>query len=138
MPGFSGIDHVHVYVSDLPRAEQWYARTLGFSAVEALAAWNEGTGPLTMVDAGGGAHIALFESDRGPASTIAFGSDGEGFLAWLAHLEAQAVTVTVKDHELSWSMYFEDPFGNVHEITTYDCDRVSRELSGRGSASASA
>ena len=32
------------------------------------------------------------------------------------------------DALMAWSMYFSDPFGNCHEITTSDCDMVSKQL----------
>lgn len=127
-PGLTGIDHVHVYVSDRRAAETWYAKVLGFRRVEALMAWATPTGPLTLEDPGGRVHLALFESDKPPTSTVAFGAEGEQFLAWKTHLEKLGIELRVADHELAWSLYFYDPDGNYHEITTYDTATVSQRL----------
>ena len=82
--------------------------------------WAVDGGPLTLENAGGSVHLALFESDNPPTSTIAFGASGEEFLAWKTHLEGCGLELRVADHDLAWSMYFHDPFGNYHEITSYD------------------
>ena len=81
IPTLTGIDHVHIYVKDRQAAEAWYAEVMGFDRVEALMSWADG-GPLTLVDPTGRVHLALFESDEGPHSTIAFGATGDQFLAW--------------------------------------------------------
>ncbi len=128
-PAVEGIDHVHVYVADRERAAQWYADTLGFTPDPALASWARSpVGPLTLRDTSGAVHIALFAADKPPTSTVAFGVNGTRFLAWKQHLEEAALAVRVTDHTLSWSMYFKDPDGNLHEITTYDCAQVSDAL----------
>jgi len=127
-PKLAGIDHVHVYVPNRDEAERWYRTVLGFQRMEALLAWATPDGPLTLEDPGGNVHLALFESDRPPTSTIAFGASGDAFLDWKRHLESHDIALRVTDHDLAWSMYFEDPYGNYHEITTYDCERVAAEL----------
>lgn len=127
-PKLRNIDHVHVYVGNWQEAEAWYESVLGFKRVEALMAWAVKNGPLTLEDPGGNIHLALFESDKGPDSTIAFGASGEEFLKWKAHLEDQGLELRVADHKMAWSLYFHDPFGNYHEITTYDCDYVAGHL----------
>ncbi|PLW70650.1 VOC family protein [Pseudohalioglobus lutimaris] len=126
-PTVNRIDHVHVYVADWAESESWYQRVLGFSRDEGLAVWAVDGGPLTLKNDDGTVHLALFESaDPRPASTVAFGATGDEFLAWLEHLKAQAVDVRLADHSLAWSMYFVDPDGNCHEITTYDHAVVAR------------
>jgi len=90
--------------------------------------WAVENGPLTLENPEGTVHLALFESDRSPTSTIAFGASGEEFLAWKAHLESHAIDLRITDHQLAWSMYFSDPFGNCHEITTNDYDMVSKQI----------
>jgi len=127
-PKLRGIDHVHVYVSSWHAAEEWYQKVLGFTRVEALMVWAVKDGPLTLENPEGSVHLALFESDRAPTSTIAFGASGEKFLAWKAHLENHSIELRVVNHQLAWSMYFSDSFGNYHEITTYDCDIVSKQF----------
>ena len=128
-PKLSGIDHVHVYVGNWAEAEAWYEKVLGFKRVEALMGWAVENGPLTIEDPAGKIHLALFERKNSPTSTIAFGADGETFLQWKAHLEQHSLELRVADHQMAWSLYFHDPFGNMHEITTYDHDYVSKRLS---------
>ena len=129
IPRLTGIDHVHVYVSDRAVAEAWYRELMGFERVEALLDWTVDGGPLTLEDPSGTVHLALFESDRGPGTAIAFGAAGEAFLAWKAHLEGHGLALRVADHTLAFSLYFHDPDGNMHEITTYEHDFVRARLS---------
>jgi catechol 2,3-dioxygenase len=128
-PNLNGIDHVHVYVTDRVEAERWYRTVLGFERVEKFMVWATDTGPLTMEDASGTVHLALFEVDA-PAgdTTIAFGATGEEFMAWKVHLEGRSLELRLSDHELAYSMYFRDPDQNMHEITTYDRDYVAARL----------
>ena len=120
MPSLSSIDHVHVYVDSWAEAEPWYRDVLGFDRMPEFESWAVNGGPLTLTSGPGGVHLALFESDASPSSTIAFGASGEEFLAWKSHLEGLSIALRVADHSLAWSMYFSDPFGNCHEITSYD------------------
>ena len=133
-PAFNGIDHVHVYVTDRADAADWYGRVLGFTVVDSLAFWaDDPGGPLTLEDSSGKVHLALFQRDPlSPASTIAFGASGEEFLQWKSHLEARQLLQRCSDHTVSWSLYFGDPDGNMHEITTYDHALVAQALSGTG------
>lgn len=128
-PKLRGIDHVHVYVTDRSEAAAWYGTVLGLKPVEVLMAWAADQGPLTLADAGGTVHLALFESDNPPNSTVAFGAGGADFMSWKAHLESHSLELRLADHKLSWSLYFSDPFGNYHEITTWDYDLVAKRLS---------
>ena len=127
-PQFSGIDHAHVYVKDRDAAALWYKEVLGFTPVAALQSWATVTGPLTLENTAGTVHLALFESDREPDSVIAFGSTGEQFILWKSHLEAVNLELRLANHDLAWSMYFHDPDGNYHEITTYDHAEVASQL----------
>lgn len=129
IPTLNGIDHVHVYVRDRAGAARWYEDTLGFRAVDGLEIWSDDPrGPLTVEDRQGTLHIALFESDRPPTSTVAFRTTAEGFLAWKAHLENRGLALRVSDHTLAFSLYFDDPYGNNHEITTSEHDQVRARL----------
>ena len=126
-PQINGIDHVHIYVTDMHEAKAWYSEYLGFQPVPKFGFWNKGAGPLVMADSTGEVHIALFRSDSNPGSVIAFGASGKNFISWVAFLKSKALEVVVKDHQLSWSVYFQDPYGNNHEITTYECDYVRQQ-----------
>jgi catechol-2,3-dioxygenase len=123
-PELDRIDHIHVFVADRPAAERWYSRVLGLERLATLAFWAADGGPLTLVDASGSIHIALFERPAAAAkcrSTIALGTSAKGLLAWRGHLAAElGKAVELVDHEVSWSIYFEDPDGNPFEITSYD------------------
>jgi catechol-2,3-dioxygenase len=120
-PKISGIDHLHVYVSDRAEAEHWYASVLGFRRVEELLFWAADNGPLTMENPQHTVHLALFERKNHPGnSVIAFGVDGESFLEWKTYLQHQGLDLRISDHQIMYSMYFSDPYGNLHEITSAD------------------
>ena len=128
-PKLNGIDHVHVYVTNWGEAEKWYESVLGFKRVEKFMAWAVKNGPLTLENSEGNVHLALFEREDHPDTcTIAFGATGEEFLAWRAHLEDHGLKLRITDHELAYSLYFMDPWGNLHEITSYDHDYVAEHL----------
>ncbi len=128
-PKLNGIDHVHIYISNWSDAEDWYETVLGFKRVDALMAWAVKNGPLTLENPEGNVHLALFEKDSHPdTSAIAFGASGEDFLVWKEHLENHGLELRLADHELAYSMYFSDPWGNLHEITTYERDHIAAQL----------
>lgn len=126
-PAIQGIDHVHVHVADRNAAERWYAEVLGFRRLAGLAHWAAGGGPLTLADADGKAHLALFERPTLPnRATIAFGVSAAQFTDWRRHLaERLPEAPQVVDHGAAWSLYFSDPDGNPYEITTYEVVRPS-------------
>jgi catechol-2,3-dioxygenase len=129
-PELKGIDHVHVYVANWNDGEEWYEKVLGFRRVEKFMVWAVKGGPLTLENPAGDIHLALFEREDHPnTSAIAFGASGEDFLAWKAHIERHDLELRVTDHKLAYSLYFSDPWGNLHEITTYDRDYVAERLS---------
>jgi len=128
-PELNGIDHVHVYVANWDEAEEWYQKALGFTRVEKFMVWAVKNGPLTLENPDGNIHLALFEKeDRPDTSAIAFGATGEEFLAWKTHLEDHGLELRVSDHKLAYSLYFSDPWGNLHEITTYEHEYVREHL----------
>ncbi len=129
-PKLTGIDHVHVDVANWGEAEEWYQSVLGFRRVDAFMAWAVKNGPLTVENPEGNIHLALFESDSPTSiSVIAFGASGEEFLAWKTHLESHGLDLRVTDHKMAYSLYFRDPWENLHEITTYERDYVAKNLS---------
>jgi len=128
-PKLSGVDHLHVNVGSWKEAEEWYASVLNFKRVEALMGWAVKNGPLTVKNPEGTIHLAFFETSK-PARTdvIAFGATGKEFLHWKTHLENLGLTLRVTDHEMAFSIYFNDPWKNNHEITTYEHDYVRERL----------
>ena len=130
-PKLTGIDHIHVFVSDRVAAEEWYRRVLGLVRVPALETWAAGRGPLTIADESGRVHLALFERPRQSCrSVVALGASGAQFLSWLKFLESTlGRKLEPVDHEFSWSLYFEDPDGNPFEITSYEHSAIRAGLS---------
>ena len=128
-PKLNGIDHAHLNVGSKAEARQWYAEVLGFTPLKRLEAWDTPNGPMTLEDEGGNVHLAIFEKD-GPVSesSIAYGADGDAFIEWKDHLERCGLKLRLADHELAYSLYFSDPWGNYHEVTTYDRDYVAERL----------
>lgn len=88
IPKLNKIDHVHINVASWDKAEQWYASVLGFTRVDSLMMWAVKNGPLVLANTTADIHLALFESTHSSKTTVAFGVDGEEFLAWKNHLEA--------------------------------------------------
>ncbi len=126
-PRLERIDHIHVFVADRDASERWYFDVLGFSRVPELAFWASDGGPLTLADASGSVHLALFE--RPPQlcrSTIALAATATEFMAWQTHLgTVLGQPVQAVDHQVSWSLYFADPDGNPYEITSYAHDALA-------------
>ena len=127
-PELERVDHLHVFVADRPAAERWYARVLGLKRVPSLERWAVDGGPLTIGNPSDTIHIALFERPAAAKSrsTIALATSAQGLLAWQRQLAAELGKEPARvDHEVSWSIYFEDPDGNPYEITTYEYDALA-------------
>ncbi len=129
-PLFSGVDHVHIHVTDRVAATEWFERVMGLRPIQALEFWAVDGGPLTLSDAGGSVHFALFESaPQASRATIALGATAGEFIAWQRHLSAILTQpVEFVDHNLSWSIYFKDPDGNPFEVTTFEYAAVAAVL----------
>ncbi len=125
-PSLEGFDHIHLYVTDRDAAEKWYREVLGMTRVEELSFWATDGGPLTLHDANHTVHLALFERPaQACRSTLALRVKGAQLLAWQQHLQnALGKAMPLHDHQVSWSLYFSDPYGNPFEITTYDYAEV--------------
>lgn len=121
-PSFDAIDHLHVHVTDRPAAEAWYERVLGLRRLPAFEHWAQGGGPLTLSDAAGQLHLALFERPpQGGMPTIALRVSAAGLLDWRAHLRRElGQAPALVEHGESRSIYFADPDGNGLEITSYE------------------
>jgi catechol-2,3-dioxygenase len=121
-----GIDHVALSVSDLERVAQWYIDVLGFEHRH-KGMWD---GVPVFIGKGTTA-LALFprksSEEPGAASRcgtgmlhLAFRTTRAGFLHAQVELKERGIRFEFTDHEISQSIYFNDPDGQKLEITTYE------------------
>ena len=129
IPKLQAIDHVYIFVKDRAKSELWYRNVLGLHPVKALEFWARDGGPLTIANSEETIHLALFESNKNEATTVAFSVSGQEYLKWFQHLKSEGLPVNHNDHEISWSVYFKDPDGNPFEITSYDYEFIKVALS---------
>lgn len=120
------IDHVEVLVRDVKRSVEWYRKVLGLRVAEM---WE---GEPVLLGAGEN-YLALFTAKHaGPNNSddnrqppirwrrVAWRTDQVGFEAAQEHLRDCGVAFEGPvDHQVAFSLYFEDPDGNPLEIT-YD------------------
>jgi catechol 2,3-dioxygenase-like lactoylglutathione lyase family enzyme len=137
------IDHVELFVPDFEVALRWYREVLGLVPVERTQAWTKAGEPIMISSDDGKTMLALFHGE-GPGERelvghqrVAFRVDATGFMNFLDHIERVAVENRhggrltrdeVVDHDLAWSIYFCDPWGNPYEITSYDYDEIKAAL----------
>jgi len=137
------IDHVELFVPDRYEAARWYEHTLGLQVVPECEPWAVEGGPLMISSDGGSTKLALFEGQPVAASPmsafrrVAFRVTGVGFAEFLSRLPEMSLTdsrqrpVTpdsVVDHQQAFSIYFEDPYGHLLEVTTYDYEETRKRL----------
>ena len=124
---------MHVEGTDREEAAAWFEDVLGLVRAKALAEWAaHPLGPLLLATPDGLPVLSLFARAANPASrdgTVAFRVSAKDFLGFLdrldrldlLHADGRRLTrADVVDHDLAWSIYFLDPWGNRFEITTYD------------------
>ncbi len=137
------IDHVELFVPDFDAALEWYRKVLGLVPVAKAKLWADEGQPLMISSDGGSTMLALFQGD-GPGERaitghylVAFRVDATGFMVFLNHIEQVEVASRhggrlsrddVVDHDLAWSIYFRDPWGNNYEVTSYDYDEIGAAL----------
>lgn len=134
------IDHVELFVPDQYEAANWYAEVLGLQIIPEFEFWAS-DGPLMLATASHGTMLALFQGEpKGSRPTaghhrVAFRVDGPGFSHFLSRLDEIVVynqlnerltRQHVVDHDLSWSIYFCDPYGHLYEITSYDYEFIAK------------
>lgn len=138
------VDHVELLVPDRYEAARWYEQVFGLTVVPGYEFWAEDPGgPLMLSSDGGATKLALFTgTSQGKAAPtgfqlVAFRVSGAQFLAFLERLDGlrltdhhgRAVTAElVSDHDLAFSIYFNDPWGNRFEVTTYDHEVVRETI----------
>ena len=120
------IDHVEVLVRDIDAAIRWYGDVLGLTE---LRRWD----PEPVMIGAGGTMLALFRAGASaPPATglpslkgvgwrlVAWRTTKTGFEAAQRHLSEREIRFRGPiDHGVAWSIYFDDPDGNVLEITYY-------------------
>jgi catechol 2,3-dioxygenase len=123
-----GIDHVALNVRDVDQSVRWYCDVLGLERRYADA-W----GSHPAVVGIGTTSLALFPVE-GPNPRprpgrdvltmrhVAFRASRRNFEQALAALQARGITPEIQDHQISRSLYFNDPDGHEIEITTYDVE----------------
>ena len=124
-----GIDHVALSVADVERSANWYIDVLAFERRFA-GMWD---GVPVFVGLGNTA-IALFPARSSTAAStgkvapirilhLAFRADRKGFRDAQDELRKRQIDFEFQDHEISHSIYFQDPDGHHLEITTYDIEK---------------
>ena len=127
-PGFEiqRLDHVALTVRDQSRSIAWYRDVLGLERVYEEAWADE---PVMMCV--GGTCLALFRPDGdaprpspGPDTIamrhVAFRVDRDSFDKAQAELRGRGIDFEFQDHDVSHSIYLEDPDGHTIELTTYE------------------
>lgn len=118
------LDHVHVYVEDVPLAAEWYQRMLGFEFDPAFAQWYVEGGPYVIRCAA--AALSLFQrTSPKPGNTIAFAIQATKLKELLERLAQHELTFTLVDHQLTWSVYFTDCCANPIEVTCNDYEAAT-------------
>ena len=121
------IDHVELYARDVDATVRWYGDVLGLKMIHEFAP------PGPKMIGIGGTMLAIFKAKSdGPDNAdddsqpsirwrrVAWGTNKEGFEQAQQHLSSKGVKFTGPvDHDISWSIYFNDPDGNPLEITYY-------------------
>jgi catechol 2,3-dioxygenase-like lactoylglutathione lyase family enzyme len=136
------IDHVELFVPDRYEAAQWYEQVLGLEVCREYQQWADEGGPLHISSDGGKTKLALFEGQlSGSRETadyrrVGFRVGGTEFIEFITRIEDLPVTDVgreedrddIVDHDLAFSIYFQDPYGNCFEVTTYDYETVATAL----------
>ena len=121
-----GLDHVALGVQDVERSADWYVEVLGFER-RYQGMWNG----IPVFIGKGKTAIALFPArnqSKNPSTSrptagmlhLALRANRHNFLAAQRELEKRGIEFQFQDHEISHSIYFQDPDGIKLEITTYE------------------
>jgi catechol 2,3-dioxygenase-like lactoylglutathione lyase family enzyme len=121
-----GLDHVALAVRDVERSADWYVEVLGFER-RFQGMWNG----VPVFVARDKTAIAIFPAETGEAKPspsrprrgmlhLAMRANRENFVAAQRELTSRGISFHFRDHEISHSIYFQDPDGIELEITTYE------------------
>lgn len=121
----SRLDHVAITCQSIDVSTRWYQEVLGFERVFA-----DRWGGIPVFLKLGATSLALFPSKaKGPARSetrphidhiALLAETATDFTDARKSLEQEQIEYVFQDHEVSHSVYFDDPDGHRLEITTYD------------------
>lgn len=130
------IDHVELSVSNRNQAAEWYEKVLGLKVIPEYEFWaKDPHGPLMIGTQDAGTKLALFEGNPQGSQRnrgfhlVAFRVGADSFVQFVNRLQElqlvdnKGVTVTpdmIADHQIAFSIYFNDLYGNQLELTTYE------------------
>lgn len=132
------IDHVEMFVKNRLEAAKWYEEIFGLQPIKELEIWTK-IGPLFIGNKDRSVTLAMMNGTKnndGSINRMAFRASGEKFVDFLNRLDDMGLfflkdRVTkdkVVDHDISFSIYFDDPDGNKLELTCYDYDFVKSKI----------
>ncbi len=132
------IDHIEMFVSDREKAAKWYEEIFGLKPIKELEMWSK-IGPLFIGNKDRSVTLAIMNGKKendGSINRMAFRTTGEKFVEFLDRvdgldlffLQEKITKEQVVDHDLSYSIYFDDPDGNKLELTCYDYDYLKSEI----------
>lgn len=121
-----GLDHVAIGVADPEASAAWYCEVLGLER-RFGEVWGEspifvgaGLGALAIFPQRGSATESVTLRGGSEVRHIAFRADRTNFDKARSELVARGIAIEFEDHEISHSIYFQDPDGFYLEITTYE------------------
>ena len=132
------VDHIEIFVEDRIKAAKWYEKIFGLSIIKEYELWSS-IGPLFIGNKDKSVKLAMFEGKKdndGSINRMAFRASGKNFVDFITRLDDMQVfflkhRVTKEnlvDHEISYSIYFEDLDGNKLELTCYEYDFVKSKI----------
>ena len=132
------VDHIEMFVSDREKAAKWYEETFGLKPIKELDVWSK-IGPLFIGTENREVTLALMNGKKdidGSINRMAFRTTGWQFLDFLNRIDEMGLfflkeKVTkeqVVDHDLSYSIYSDDPDGNKLELTCYDHEYLKSKI----------
>ncbi len=138
--GFSieDIDHLEVFVKDRTKSAKWHEEIFGLTEIKELEMWSRLVRCLLETKTNQ-SHSLLMNGKKDTDDSInrmTFRTTGEKFVDFINHsnkikvffLEERVTKENLVDHDLSYSIYFDDPDGNKLELTCYDHDFVKSKI----------
>lgn len=120
------LDHIAITVRNVARSRDWYCDVLGLER-----RFEDVWGDVPTFVCAGDTGIALFPSsvsepkaqpgrDTLSMRHLAFRVDRKNFELAQQELQARGIEFEFQDHQVSHSIYFDDPDGHRLELTTYE------------------